>query len=88
MLTAGPMSARQQFGGMNALAGGFTGIASDGGNRAAEIKTNMKSNYMSRFTKASTTVQKAFTPEDKTFVKPSSSMYPGFAKASSSDASE
>ena len=70
----GPMSARQKFGGMNALGGS--------GTRASEIKTALKSNYMSRFSKASDNIQKGFRPEDKTFVKPSSSMYAGFTKAS------
>ena len=80
MAIEGPMSARQKFGGMNALGGS--------GTRASEIKTAMKSNYMSRFSKASDSVQKGFKSEDKTFVKPSSSMYAGFTKASPSQPSK
>ena len=76
----GPMSARQKFGGMNALGGS--------GTRASEMKTALKSNYMSRFSKASDNIQKGFRPEDKTFVKPSSSMYAGFTKASPSQPSK
>lgn len=70
----GPMSARQKFGGMNALGGS--------GTRANELKTAMKSNYMSRFAKASDTIAKTFQPENKAFTKPSSSLYAGFTKAS------
>lgn len=68
------MSARQKFGGMNALGGS--------GTRANELKTAMKSNYMSRFAKASDTIAKTFQPENKAFTKPSSSLYAGFTKAS------
>ena len=74
-ITAGPMSARAQFGGLNALGGS--------GTRASEIKSALKSNYMSRFTKASSTTQKPFLSQDKGFVKPpSNSLYSGFSKAS------
>lgn len=74
----GPMSARQKFGGMNALGGS--------GTRASEMKSAMKSNYMSRFSKASDSVQQGFRPEDKTFARPNSSLYAGFAPAAGPDA--
>lgn len=73
MAIEGPMSARQKFGGMNALGGQ--------GTRATEMKDAMKSNYLSRFSKASDNIQKGFRPGDKAFVKPASSGYAGFAKA-------
>ena len=66
------MSARQKFGGMNALGGV--------GTRATEMKDAIKSNYMSRFAKASDSVAKNFQPEDKS--KQNSSLYAGFTKAS------
>lgn len=71
---SGPMGARQMFGGMNAL--GTMGASQD-------VKGALKANYMSRFQKASSTTQKAFLPDDKTFAKPSPA-YAGFARASSS----